>query len=79
MNKNLCQKNISKLEKIIKYILISIMPIIFINYILNKSISINNLLYIGAINSMSYAILDIISPSVIIYKECNNLNNLVIE
>ena len=79
MNNKVFQKNISKLEKILKYILISVIPIIFINYIFNNTINIKYLLCIGAINSISCAILDMISPSIIIYKECEKLSNIIIE
>jgi hypothetical protein len=68
MNNNLIQLNNSKIEKIIKYIIIGLIVICSLKYIPDTILKTNELIIIGLITSITYAIFDIISPSIRIYN-----------
>ena len=68
MNNNLIQLNNSYVEKIIKYLIISLITICSLKYIPDTILKTNELIIIGSITSITYAIFDIISPSIRIYQ-----------
>jgi len=53
-----------KLERIIKYIIMGLVVILSTRYIPNNVIPIKELIMIGATSSITFAILDMISPSI---------------
>ena len=73
---NIIQQNILIYQKILKYMLICMVTIICLYKIPNPSIHNYNIIIIGLIIPMSYAILDMISPSIKIYN--NNANKKVL-
>ena len=72
--KNINQVNICNINKIIKYILMTIIIILCLRYIPDYILKINEIIIIGVIISIFYAILDFISPTVKIY---NNNSEIV--
>jgi uncharacterized BrkB/YihY/UPF0761 family membrane protein len=65
---NIIQFNTFNIEKIIKYILMSLITILCLRYIPNNPLKINDIIIISLIISIVYAILDIISPAIKIYN-----------
>ena len=61
---NITQINISKLHKIIKYILMGLIVIIATRYIPDNILQTKELIMIGATSSIAFAILDMISPGI---------------
>jgi len=72
MNNNLIQTNISKLQKITKYILIGLIVIIATRYIPENSLKTKEIIMIGTTSSISFAILDMVSPSISITTNKKN-------
>ena len=66
------QNNIPKIEKITKYILMGLIVIFSIRYIPNVSLKNEEIIMIGAISSITYAILDMIAPTIKIQAETKN-------
>jgi len=66
MENNLKVQDTDNQKKIIKYFLFGIIISMSVRYIPNTQINNKEILMIGAIASMSFAILDMISPSIII-------------
>jgi hypothetical protein len=64
---NIIQTNISKLQKLLKYILIGLIVVFVTKYIPNNKLQTKEIIMIGITSSITFAILDIISPSVSIY------------
>lgn len=60
------QFNITPCQKAIKYILIGFIIMISVRYIPNSILQNKEIIIIGAISSISYAVLDIVSPSIVI-------------
>ena len=70
MNNNLEQINISKIQRIIKYILMGFIVIMTTRYIPDNILKNKEIIMIGATSSISFAILDMVSPSIKL-----NINN----
>jgi hypothetical protein len=68
MNNNLIQINNSYVEKIIKYLIISLITICSLKYIPDTILKTNELIIIGSITGITFAIFDIMSPSIKIYQ-----------
>lgn len=58
------QNNISKIQKIIKYVLMGLIVIIATKYIPNNVLHDKEIIMIGITSSVSFAILDMVSPSI---------------
>jgi hypothetical protein len=58
------QTNISKTQKSIKYIIAGLIVIMALNYIPESKLAIKEIVMIGMISSIIFAILDMVSPSV---------------
>ena len=71
------QNNISKIEKITKYILMGLIVVFSIRYIPNINLKNEEILMIGAISSITYAILDMVAPTIKI--KTTTKNNSVVE
>mgnify|MGYP000126592586 CR=1 FL=1 len=71
---NLIQTNITKLQKITKYILMGLIVIVALKYIPDSPLKDKEIIMIGATSSISFAILDMISPAIRISQE-NPKNN----
>ena len=65
------QKNISVYQKIIKYIVIGLIIMLATKYIPDVQLENKEIIMIGFITSITYAILDMISPTIVIKKESN--------
>jgi hypothetical protein len=61
---NLIQTNITKLQKITKYILMGLIVLVALKYIPDNALKSKEILMISAISSISFAILDMISPTI---------------
>ena len=61
---NLIQTNITKFQKVIKYILMGLITVIALKYIPDYKINNKEIIMIGATSSITYAILDMISPTI---------------
>ncbi len=57
---------INKIKKLLKYILLSFIIFVSLRYIPQNKIDITDILKISSVSAISFAILDIISPSVTI-------------
>ena len=55
---------IEKLKRIIKYILMGFISFISLRYIPKETMNIEDVIKISAISSISFAVLDMISPSI---------------
>jgi len=75
------QDNLNKLQKITKYILMGLIVIIAVKYIPDYNINTKEIIMIGATTSISFAILDMISPSIKINKIDNKdeFTNIILE
>lgn len=58
------QTNISKTQKSIKYIIAGLIVIMALNYIPESKLAIKEIVMIGMISSIIFAILDMVSPCV---------------
>ncbi len=61
------KSNLNKLEKskrIIKYILMGFIILVAVRYIPNQPINTKEIIMIGLISSISFAMLDMVSPSI---------------
>jgi len=65
---NLIQTNITKIQKITKYILMGLIVVVALKYIPDNELKNKEIIMIGATSSISYAILDMISPAIKISK-----------
>ena len=63
---NINQININKYQKIAKYILMGIVVILALKYIPDICLQTKEILMIGATSSLTFAILDMVSPNIII-------------
>lgn len=61
---NLIQTNITKLQRLTKYILMGLIVIIATRYIPDNVVKTKEIIMIGATSSISFAILDMISPAI---------------
>jgi hypothetical protein len=65
----LTQQNITSCHKTIKYVLIGLIVMLSIRYIPNNILQNKEIIMISAISSISYAILDMISPTIKIQEQ----------
>lgn len=63
------QTNIPKIQKITKYILMGLIVILATRYIPDNVLKTKEIIMIGATSSISFAILDMISPAVVIHTK----------
>lgn len=61
---NLIQTNITKLQRLTKYILMGLIVVIATRYVPDNILKTKEIIMISATSSISYAILDMISPAV---------------
>jgi hypothetical protein len=61
---DIIQTNISKIQKLTKYILMGLIVVLATKYIPDNNLQIKEIIMIGATSSISFAILDMISPAV---------------
>ena len=61
---NLIQTNSDKLQRLTKYILIGLIVIIATRYIPDNTLKTKEIIMIGATSSISFAILDMVSPTI---------------
>jgi hypothetical protein len=66
---NLIQTNITKLQRLTKYILMGLIVVIATRYIPDNVLKTKEIIMIGATSSISFAILDMISPAVRISQD----------
>lgn len=66
---DIIQNNISNINKTVKYILMGLIIIISLKYIPIDPLKSKEILMIGAIGSISLALLDMVSPSISINKK----------
>jgi hypothetical protein len=66
---NIIQTNISKLRKLTKYILIGLIIVLATKYIPDNKLQTKEIIMISATSSISFAILDMISPSITIQSQ----------
>jgi len=71
---NIIQNNMPKLQKIIKYILVGLIVIIATKYIPDNLLKTKEIIMIAATSSISFAILDMITPSTQSIHNNNNNN-----
>ncbi len=64
--------NKEKCKRIIKYILMGLIMLVSLRYIPNQLLDNSELLTISFISSISFAILDMISPSILISQKTIN-------
>jgi hypothetical protein len=69
---NIYQINISKLRKLLKYILMTLIVILATKYIPDIKLQNKEIYMIGAISAIVFAILDMISPSITIKNTQSN-------
>jgi hypothetical protein len=73
MRNNYIQTKITKIQRIIKYFIIGIVVIIALHYIPDQRLNMKENIMIGALSSMTFAILDMIAPTIKIHIQ--NPNN----
>jgi len=66
---NLIQTNITKLQKITKYILLGFIVIFSLKYVPDNPLKNKEIIMIGAISSITFGLLDMISPAIKIQQE----------
>jgi hypothetical protein len=66
---NIIQTNISKIQKLTKYILMGLIVVLATKYIPDYNLQMKEIIMIGATSSISFAILDMISPAVSIQSK----------
>ena len=77
MNRDIKQNNISKVQKIVKYILMGLVIYIALIYIPEIPIKKKEVIMISATSSITFAILDMLSPTIklTIIESENNIKN----
>jgi hypothetical protein len=60
---------ILRVERMIKYILLGLIVVLATRYIPEKQLPTKELLMIGAISTIAFAILDLVSPAVRIHRK----------
>lgn len=58
------QVNLAQSHRLIKYILMGLVVLVALRYIPDRILQLKEILIIGAISSITFAILDMISPSI---------------
>ena len=64
VNKSYAVKNIEKSRRIIKYILMGFIILVAVRYIPNQPIETNEIIMIALTSSISFGMLDMVSPSI---------------
>lgn len=64
VNKNYAVKNIEKSRRIIKYILMGFIILVAVRYIPHQPIETNEIIMIALTSSISFGMLDMVSPSI---------------
>jgi|UniRef100_A0A6C0ITJ8 hypothetical protein len=64
LNKNSNLNKLEKIKRIIKYILMGFIILVAVRYIPNQPINTKEIIMIGLISSISFAMLDMVSPSI---------------
>lgn len=72
------QENINKFQKIIKYFLMGLIIICAIKYVPNTCLQDKEIYMIGALSSITFAILDMVSPTIVV-SNVENKNEVLIE
>lgn len=72
MRNNYIQTKITKIQRIIKYFIIGIVVIIALHYIPDQRLNMKENIMIGALSSMTFAILDMIAPTIKIHIQNSN-------
>jgi len=72
------QKNINRLQKLLKYILMGMIVLLATKYIPDIQLKTKEIIMIGAVSSISFAILDMISPSIKV-KKIQSDNKILVE
>ena len=67
------------MERFIKYILIGLIVVIATRYIPDTILQTKEIIMIGITSSLAYAILDMISPSIKIYKTTSDKSKVIVE
>ena len=62
-----------KIEKFLKYIIMTLLTIIIVRYIPNYTLPLKELIMIGMTTSITFSILDMVSPTVKVNNKNNNL------
>lgn len=70
---NIIQTNIPRIQKLTKYILIGLIVILATKYIPDNNLHMKEIIMIGATSSISFAILDMISPTISIQTQTKQL------
>ena len=65
------QTNISKFQKVVKYILMALIVILALMYIPQTCMEMKEMMMIGAVSAIMFAIFDMLSPTIKIYKKDN--------
>ena len=65
---NITQQNLCKAQRLIKYILMGLIVIVALKYIPDTLLKTKEIIMIGATSSISFAILDMMSPSIKVKK-----------
>jgi hypothetical protein len=60
------QENINKIQKVVKYILMGLIIISAIKYVPQSCLQDKEIYMIGALSSISFDILDMISPTIVV-------------
>jgi hypothetical protein len=76
---DIIQTNLCKLQKLTKYILIGLIIILATKYIPNNELQTKEIIMIGATSSISFAILDMVSPAIVINNAINKKSNIIVE
>ncbi len=72
------QKNINRLQKLLKYILMGLIVLLATKYIPDTQLKTKEIIMIGITSSISFAILDMISPSIKV-KKIQTENKILVE
>jgi hypothetical protein len=64
LNKNSNLNKLEKIKRLIKYILMGFIILVAVRYIPNQPINTKEIIMIGLISSISFAMLDMVSPSI---------------
>jgi hypothetical protein len=64
LNKKSNLNKLEKIKRIIKYILMGFIILVAVRYIPNQPINTKEIIMIGLISSISFAMLDMVSPSI---------------
>lgn len=79
---NIIQTNISKFQKLAKYIIMGLIVVIATKYIPDNVLQTKEIIMIGATSSISFAILDMISPAIKVennHKTKSEENKVIVE